>query len=418
MSGMHIVLNGENSEEKLECLTKQLEQGIIDVFNSDTYKRYLSVMSRFHSYSYRNCLLIAMQKPDATLVKGYKSWENDKEIGRKVKPEERKNHIKIILGYNKKGYKYQDKINPDTNKPFLDSNGKPIKEKVKFYYPKYKVGYVYDVSQTEGKELPSLGVKELNGEVINYDIFLQALKRVSPVPIEFEDIGTNARGYYHLIDKRIVIQSGMSELQTLKTAIHEITHARLHDKDKLQDQQDQPDQVTKEVQAESSAFVICKYFGLDTSDYSFGYIAGWSHDKDLEVLKQSLSVISDNSTEMIDNIIVVMDNLVKDKIKSMSMRINDLFETNDPYNYRADNKNENIKAIEKQLLEFNDKNCNEIMKQLDEISIQKSDIELSRLTEEISSVCELHQNLSKVKSIKGNNKDKYHQVKEKEDFAR
>lgn len=307
MSGMHIVLNGENSEEKLECLTKQLEQGIIDVFNSDTYKRYLSVMSRFHSYSYRNCLLIAMQKPDATLVKGYKSWENDKEIGRKVKPEERKNHIKIILGYNKKGYKYQDKINPDTNEPFLDSNGKPIKEKVKFYYHKYKVGYVYDVSQTEGKELPSLGVKELNGEVINYDIFLQALKRVSPVPIEFEDIGTNARGYYHLIDKRIVIQSGMSELQTLKTAIHEIIHARLHDKDKLQDQQDQPDQVTREVQAESSAFVICKYFGLDTSDYSFGYIAGWSHDKDLEVLKQSLSVISDNSTEMIDNIIVVMD---------------------------------------------------------------------------------------------------------------
>ena len=258
-------------------------------------------MSRFHNYSFNNTLLIAMQKPDASLVAGFSSWKNTH--GRNVKRGEK--GIKILAPSPYKIRREMEKIDPQTQQPVIGKDGKPVTETKEIQIPAYKVVAVFDVSQTEGRELPDIAVDELAGDVDRYKDFFAALEKTSPVPIGFENIEGKSHGYYHLEEKRIAIQEGMSELQTLKTAIHEIAHAKLHDIDlnaPKEDLADRPDRRTREVQAESVAYTVCQHYGLDTSDYSFGYVAGWSSGRELAELKASLETIRTAAAEIIDSI--------------------------------------------------------------------------------------------------------------------
>ena len=296
-----IVLTSEKPAEKLKEITDRLEQGITELFDSERYKEYLSVMSKFHNYSFNNTLLIAMQKPDASLVAGFSAWKNNFE--RNVMKGQK--GIKIIAPSPYKIKQEMQKIDPHTQKPIIGKDGKPVTEEKEITIPAYKVVSVFDVSQTEGKELPDIAVDELTGDVDRYKDFFAALEKTSPVPIAFENIEGGSHGYYHLEDKRIAINEGMSELQTLKTAIHEIAHAKLHDIDlnaPKDEQQPHIDRRTREVEAESVAYTVCQHYGLDTSDYSFGYVAGWSSGRELSELKSSLETIRSAAAEIINSI--------------------------------------------------------------------------------------------------------------------
>lgn len=296
-----IVLTSEKPTEKIKEITDRLEQGIAELFDSERYKDYLRVMSKFHNYSFRNTLLIAMQAPDASLVAGFNTWKNTH--GRHVKGGEK--GIKIFAPSPYKVKREVEKLDPQTRKPIIGKDGKPVTEKQEITVPAYKVVSVFDVSQTEGRELPDIAVDELTGDVDRYNDFFAALEKTSPVPIGFENIEGKSHGYYHLEEKRIAIQEGMSELQTLKTAIHEIAHVKLHDIDlnaPKEDLADRPDRRTREVQAESVAYTVCQHYGLDTSDYSFGYVAGWSSGRELAELKASLETIRTAAAEIIDSI--------------------------------------------------------------------------------------------------------------------
>ena len=296
-----IVLTSEKPAEKLKEITDRLEQGITELFDSERYKEYLKVMSKFHNYSFRNTVLIAMQKPDASLVAGFSAWKNNFE--RNVMKGQK--GIKIIAPSPYKIKQEMQKIDPHTQKPVIGKDGKPVTEEKEVTIPAYKVVSVFDVSQTEGKELPDIAVDELTGDVDRYKDFFAALEKTSPVPIAFENIEGGSHGYYHLEDKRIAINEGMSELQTLKTAIHEIAHAKLHDIDlnaPKDEQQPHVDRRTREVEAESVAYTVCQHYGLDTSDYSFGYVAGWSSGRELSELKSSLETIRSAAAEIINSI--------------------------------------------------------------------------------------------------------------------
>ena len=295
-----IVLTSEKPAEKLKEITDRLEQGITELFDSERYKEYLRVMSKFHNYSFNNTLLIAMQKPDASLVAGFSAWKNN--FGRNVMKGQK--GIKIIAPSPFKIRQEVEKIDPHTQKPIIGKDGKPVTEEKEVKIPAYKVVSVFDVSQTEGKELPDIAVDELTGDVDRYKDFFAALEKTSPVPIAFENIEGGSHGYYHLEDKRIAINEGMSELQTLKTAIHEIAHAKLHDIDLNAPKDEQPrvDRRTREVEAESVAYTVCQHYGLDTSDYSFGYVAGWSSGRELSELKSSLETIRSAAAEIINSI--------------------------------------------------------------------------------------------------------------------
>ena len=295
-----IVLTSEKPAEKLKEITDRLEQGIAELFDSERYREYLKVMSKFHNYSFNNTLLIAMQKPDASLVAGFSAWKNN--FGRNVMKGQK--GIKIIAPSPFKIRQEVEKIDPHTQKPIIGKDGKPVTEEKEVKIPAYKVVSVFDVSQTEGKELPDIAVDELTGDVDRYKDFFAALEKTSPVPIAFENIGGGSHGYYHLEDKRIAINEGMSELQTLKTAIHEIAHAKLHDIDLKAPKDEQPrvDRRTREVEAESVAYTVCQHYGLDTSDYSFGYVAGWSSGRELSELKSSLETIRSAAAEIINSI--------------------------------------------------------------------------------------------------------------------
>ena len=295
-----IVLTSEKPAEKLKEITDRLEQGIAELFDSERYREYLKVMSKFHNYSFNNTLLIAMQKPDASLVAGFSAWKNN--FGRNVMKGQK--GIKIIAPSPYKIKQEMQKIDPHTQKPIIGKDGKPVTEEKEITIPAYKVVSVFDVSQTEGKELPDIAVDELTGDVDRYKDFFAALEKTSPVPIAFENIGGGSHGYYHLEDKRIAINEGMSELQTLKTAIHEIAHAKLHDIDLNAPKDEQPrvDRRTREVEAESVAYTVCQHYGLDTSDYSFGYVAGWSSGRELSELKSSLETIRSAAAEIINSI--------------------------------------------------------------------------------------------------------------------
>ena len=296
-----INLTAEKPAEKLKEITDRLEQGITELFDSERYKEYLRVMSKFHNYSFNNTLLIAMQKPDASLIAGFSAWKN--QFQRNVKKGEK--GIKIIAPSPFKIKQETEKIDPQTQKPVIGRDGKPVTEEKEITIPAYKVVSVFDVSQTEGRELPNIAVDALTGDVEQYSDFFAALEKTSPVPIGFEKIEGGAHGYYHLEDKRIALDEGMSELQTLKTAIHEIAHAKLHDIDlnaPKDEQQPRVDRRTREVEAESVAYTVCQHYGLDTSDYSFGYVAGWSSGRELAELKSSLETIRSAAADIINSI--------------------------------------------------------------------------------------------------------------------
>ena len=296
-----IVLTSEKPAEKLKEITDRLEQGITELFDSERYKEYLRVMSKFHNYSFNNTLLIAMQKPDASLIAGFSAWKNN--FGRNVMKGQK--GIKILAPSPFKIKKEMEKIDPQTQKAIIGKDGKPVTEEKEITIPAFKVVSVFDVSQTEGREIPDIAVNMLTGDVEHYKEVFAALEKTSPVPVGFEKIEGGAHGYYHLEDKRIALDEGMSELQTLKTLIHEIAHAKLHDIDlnaPLEDLENRPDRRTREVQAESIAYTVCQHYGLDTSDYSFGYVAGWSAGRELAELKSSLETIRSTAAEIINSI--------------------------------------------------------------------------------------------------------------------
>ena len=297
--------------DRVKEITDQLEAGIADLFASEQYVTWLNTMSKFHDYSLNNTLLIAFQKPDATLVAGYKAWQ--KQFGRQVQRGEKAIRILAPTPYKQKVE--MDKIDPDTQKPVLDENGNPVKEETEVKRIGFKVTNVFDVSQTQGRELPTLGVDELSGDVKDYDLFFEALKRTCPVPMEFEDIDSGAKGYFHQVEQRIAIQKDMSQIQTIKTAIHEMTHQKLHAIDPEKKVSDTPKLTRngKEVEAESVAYTVCQHFGIDTSDYSFAYVAGWSHGKETPELKASLMTIRKAASELIDEIEDHVKELVKER---------------------------------------------------------------------------------------------------------
>lgn len=303
--------DAKTEKQKVQEITEKLEQGIKEFFESEKYKTYLNTMSKFHNYSFNNTMLIAMQKPDATLVAGFKAWQ--KNFDRHVKKGEK--GIRILAPAPYKIKEEQEKLDPVTGEIMLDKNGMPITEEVEIKIPAFRVVPVFDVSQTDGKELPDIGINELSGSVEDYEDFMQALTEVSPVPITYEDIDGDAKGYFHTTDHRIAIQEGMSQSQTVKTAIHEVAHAKLHDREQNQDIDAvlDKDRNTKEVEAESVAYTVCQHFGIDTSDYSFGYIVGWSSDRDMKELKSSLDTIRKTASELITGIEDRLAELQKDR---------------------------------------------------------------------------------------------------------
>lgn len=290
----------ENNTEKqrVQELTDKLEQGLQDLFNSDSYRNYLSTMSKFHNYSFNNTLLIAMQKPDATLVAGYKAWQ--KNFERHVNKGEKA--IRILAPAPYKIKEERDKIDPVTQELLLDKDGNPQKEEVEITIPAFRAVSVFDVAQTDGKPIPELAAKELLSDVEGYQDMIHAVEAISPVPIELEEIAGDSKGYYDREAKRIAVQENMSESQTLKTMIHEVAHSKLHSKEVEQDEQMRKDRNTKEVEAESVAYTVCQHFGIDTSDYSFGYIAGWSSGRDTKELRSSMDTIRRTASELITGI--------------------------------------------------------------------------------------------------------------------
>lgn len=295
-----IELTATDTAGKVKEITAQLEAGVKDLFDSERYQDYLKAMSKFHDYSLNNTLLIVMQKPDASLVAGFNKWRD--EFERHVKRGEK--GIKILAPAPYKIKKELEKLDPD-GKPIIGEDGKPVTEQKEITVPAFKVVSVFDVSQTDGKEIPDIAVDSLTGSVEQYEDFFKALEQTSPVPVGFERIESGAHGYYHNAEKRIALNEGESELQTVKTLIHEIAHAKLHDIDlnaPPEQQQERPSRRTREVEAESIAYTVCQHFGLDTSDYSFGYVAGWSSDKDIKELKASLETIRATASELITEI--------------------------------------------------------------------------------------------------------------------
>ena len=290
----------ENNTEKqrVQELTNKLKQGLQDLFNSDSYRNYLSTMSKFHNYSFNNTLLIAMQKPDATLVAGYKALQ--KNFERHVNKGEKA--IRILAPAPYKIKEERDKIDPVTQELLLDKDGNPQKEEVEITIPAFRAVSVFDLSQTDGKPIPELTAKELLSDVEGYQDMIRAVEAISPVPIELEEIAGDSKGYYDREAKRIAVQENMSESQTLKTMIHEVAHSKLHSKEVEQDEQMRKDRNTKEVEAESVAYTVCQHFGIDTSDYSFGHIAGWSSGRDTKELRASMDTIRKTASELITGI--------------------------------------------------------------------------------------------------------------------
>lgn len=309
----------KKSGDKLKELTDKLEQGVEELFDSEQYKNYLKTMSKFTGYSISNSILIYMQRPDASHVAGYKAWQ--KNFNRHVKRGE--NGITIFAPCPYKEKVEQVKIDPVTKKTVSGKEGLPEVEQVEVTRMSFRPVSVFDVGQTEGEPLPTLGVDELEGSVKDYAAFFEALKKTSPFPIEFEKISSGAKGYCSFIDGRIAINEDMSEVQNVKTAIHEITHAQLHDyysvAEKDIPEENKKGRHTREVEAESVAYVVCQHYGIDTSEYSFPYVAGWeSHNK--EILKNSLSVIRETADNLITNIDTKFQEIVQTQEQSESIR--------------------------------------------------------------------------------------------------
>ena len=296
-------------DQQMKEITERLEQGVKEMFTSEMYTKYLQTMSQFHRYSFNNTLLIAMQKPEATLVAGYQAWQ--KKFKRQVKRGEK--GIQIIAPTPIREKEVVEKVDPVTNELVIGADGRPETEEVENIIPRFRVTTVFDVSQTYGEPLPQLETPELMGNVENYEVFLQALREISPYEIQFEEIEDGAKGRCRHTDREIIIQQDMSESQTMKTAVHEVAHAKLHNQDVMEELGETKDRTTKEVEAESVAYTVCQYFGLDTSDYSFPYIAGWSGDKDMKELRTSMDTIRKTAGEFIDSMTEAMQRLMREQ---------------------------------------------------------------------------------------------------------
>ena len=308
--------DARTEKQKVKEITDRLEEGLKELFEGEKYKSYLNTMSKFHNYSANNIRLIEEQCPDATYVAGYKAWQRNFE--RHVNKGER--GIRILAPAPYKIKEEQEKIDPVTNEPVLDRDGMPVMEEVEIKIPAFRVVTVFDYSQTDGKELPGLGVNELHGNVERYQDFMEALERVSPVPIRYEEMEGDRKGYFIDLSRPIAIKEGMSEAQTAKTGVHEVAHAKLHAREAEQDTEKAvyKDRETKEVEAESIAYTVCQHFGIDTSDYSFGYIAGWSSGKEMPELKSSLDTIRRTSSELIKGIEAQLLEIEKERAAEQS----------------------------------------------------------------------------------------------------
>lgn len=299
----------EARKKEMDEITAKLEKGVQDVFASDDYKKLLGVMAQMPHYSVNNQILIMLQNPAATICNSFTGW---KKHNRYVKAGEKGMRILAPAPYQVD--REQDKIGAD-GKPVLDKDGEPVKETVKVTVTAFKPVSTFDVSQTDGEPLPQIGVAELVGNVEGYGTLLEAIKDASPVPISFEHIESGAKGFYHQTEKRIAIQDGMSEAQTVKTALHEIAHAKYHAIEK-ENKTSQKSRAQKECEAESIAYVCCQHYGLNTSDYSFGYVAGWSSSKETPELKASLQTIKEGASEIIDLIDKRIRELTYDRVEA------------------------------------------------------------------------------------------------------
>ena len=284
----------EQRKAELKDITEKLEKGVQDVYSSEQYQDLLNTMAKFPHYSVNNNILIMMQKPDATLVQSYTGW---KKMGRFVKKGEK--GIRILAPAPFKLEKEQDKVD-ESGKVVLDKDGEAVKEKIEINMTAFKPVSTFDVSQTEGEPLPQIGVDELTGNIEGYQTLFEAIKSASPVPIAFEDIKSGAKGYFHVEENRIALNNGMSEIQNVKTAIHEMAHAKLHNSEAQKNNKQSKN--SKEVEAESVAYTVCQHYGIDTSDYSFAYVATWSQGKELPELKESLNIIRNAASELITKI--------------------------------------------------------------------------------------------------------------------
>lgn len=307
---VQMIESREKQADQLKEITDKLEQGVAEVFSSDKYKQFLDTMAKFPRYSVNNNILIMMQKPDAQICQSFTGW---KEMGRFVKKGEK--GIKIIAPAPYTIQKEQEKVD-ERGRTVLDKDGEPVMESVEIKINAFKVVSTFDVSQTDGKELPSLGVDELMGSVDGYGTFFEALKQSCPVPMTFENIEGGAKGFYSQVEKRIAIQEGMSEVQTVKTAIHEMAHQKLH---AIEHSDKNMSRNSKEVEAESVAYTVCQHYGIDTSDYSFSYVAGWSEGKEMPELKASLDTIRRAASEMTSSIDEKLEVLMNQKVQEQAV---------------------------------------------------------------------------------------------------
>ena len=294
----------------MDSIMQSLESGVEELFTSNRYQEFLKTMAKFHNYSFNNTMLIAMQRPDATLVTSYKNWQS---MGRQVMKGEK--GITIIAPAPYKKMKEKEVLD-ENQRPIMGTDGKPKTEQVEVTVPHFKAVTVFDIAQTSGEPIQTLAPELLTAAVQDFDSFMQAIQKISPVPIRFDEIDGNANGYYHNADKEIVIKKGLSESQTLKTAIHETVHAKLHDKEIMESLGVEKDRLTKEVEAESVAYCVCSSFGLDTSDYSFPYIAGWSSRREMKEMKASMDVIRKTAGEMIDQLTEELEIILEEKQKT------------------------------------------------------------------------------------------------------
>lgn len=294
----------------MDSIMQSLESGVEELFTSNRYKEFLKTMAKFHNYSFNNTMLIAMQRPDATLVTSYKNWQS---MGRQVMKGEK--GITIIAPAPYKKMKEKEVLD-ENQRPIMGTDGKPKTEQVEVTVPHFKAVTVFDIAQTSGEPIQTLAPELLTAAVQDFDSFMQAIQKISPVPIRFDEIAGNANGYYHNADKEIVIKKGLSESQTLKTAIHETAHAKLHDREIMESLGVEKDRLTKEVEAESVAYCVCSSFGLDTSDYSFPYIAGWSSSREMKEMKASMDVIRRTAGEMIDQLTEELEIILEEKQKT------------------------------------------------------------------------------------------------------
>jgi antirestriction protein ArdC/proteasome lid subunit RPN8/RPN11 len=294
----------------MDSIMQSLESGVEELFTSNRYQEFLKTMAKFHNYSFNNTMLIAMQRPDATLVTSYKNWQS---MGRQVMKGEK--GITIIAPAPYKKMKEKEVLD-ENQRPIMGTDGKPKTEQVEVTVPHFKAVTVFDIAQTSGEPIQTLAPELLTAAVQDFDSFMQAIQKISPVPIRFDEIDGNANGYYHNADKEIVIKKGLSESQTLKTAIHETAHAKLHDREIMESLGVEKDRLTKEVEAESVAYCVCSSFGLDTSDYSFPYIAGWSSSREMKEMKASMDVIRKTAGEMIDQLTEDLEIILEEKQKT------------------------------------------------------------------------------------------------------